>query len=92
MVAFLVGEHGFWAQGLQKLQRSGLGVVGCRLLRVRVQYLRFMGSRAWAQLLHSMWNSPRPGVKSVSPALSGGFLSTVLPGKSPEVTTLEVSE
>ena len=30
-----------------------------------------------------MWNLSGPGIKPVSPALAGGFLSTTLPGKSP---------
>ena len=34
------------------------------------------------ELLHGMWNLPRPGNELVSPALSGGFLSTVSPRKS----------
>ena len=38
------------------------------------------GSRA--QLLHSMWDLPGPGIKPVTPALAGGFLTTVPPGKS----------
>ena len=29
-----------------------------------------------------MWNLSRPGIKPMSPALAGGFLSTVPPGKS----------
>ena len=29
-----------------------------------------------------MWNVPGPGIELVSPALAGGFLSTVPPGKS----------
>ena len=29
-----------------------------------------------------MWNLPRPGIEPVSPALTGGFLSTLPPGKS----------
>ena len=37
---------------------------------------------AQAQLLHGMWALPGPGVKPVSPALAGGFLSTAPPGKS----------
>ena len=40
------------------------------------------GSRAQAQLLRSTWNLPRPGIELVSPALAGGFLSTVPPEKS----------
>ena len=54
------------------------------------------GTGSWAQLLHSMWNFPGPGIEPTPPALAGGFLtagpsgksgSTVLttrvPGKSP---------
>ena len=37
---------------------------------------------AWAQSLCDMWNPPGPGIEPVSPALAGGFLSTVPPGKS----------
>ena len=29
-----------------------------------------------------MWNLPRPGLEPTSPALAGGFLTTVPPGKS----------
>ena len=35
-----------------------------------------------------MWNLPRPGFESVSPALVGGFLTTGLPGKSKEICFL----
>ena len=31
-----------------------------------------------------MWDLPRPGLEPVSPALAGGFLTTVPPGKDPE--------
>ena len=30
-----------------------------------------------------MWDLPGPGLEPVSPALAGGFLTTVPPGKSP---------
>ena len=36
---------------------------------------------AWAWLLLGMWYLPRPGIKSVSPALAGGFFTTEPPGK-----------
>ena len=29
-----------------------------------------------------MWNLPRPGIESMSPALAGGFLTTRPPGES----------
>ena len=35
-----------------------------------------------AKLLYGLWNLPRPGIKSESPALAGGFLSTAPQGKS----------
>ena len=38
---------------------------------------------AQAQLLHGMWDLPGPGLKPVSPALAGRFLTTVPPGKPP---------
>ena len=37
------------------------------------------GSRA--QLLRGMWDLPRPGLESVSPALAGRFSTTAPPGK-----------
>ena len=38
------------------------------------------GSRAL--LLRGMWDFPGPGIKPMSPALAGGFLTSVPPGKS----------
>ena len=32
-----------------------------------------------------MWDLPGPGLEPVSPALAGGFLTTVPPGKSQQV-------
>ena len=37
---------------------------------------------AFSLLARRMWNLPGPGIKPMSPAFSGGFLSTVLAGKS----------
>ena len=37
-----------------------------------------------------MWDLPGPGLEPVSPALAGGFLTTVPPGK-PEAQVLDVS-
>ena len=39
------------------------------------------GARAY--LLPGMWDLPGPGLEPVSPALAGGFLTTVPPGKPP---------
>ena len=32
-----------------------------------------------------MWNLPQPGIKPVSPAIAGGFLTTGPPGKFKQV-------
>ena len=55
----------------------GLSSCGLRALE-----LRLSSCGTWAQLLHGMWDLPRPGLKPVSPALAGGFLTTAPPGKS----------
>ena len=51
-----------------------------------LQWLWFLGSRvascaAQAQLLLDRWDLPRPGIKPVSPAFAGGFLTTGPAGK-----------
>ena len=59
-------------------------VVACRLSSCGPQALecRLSSCGAQAQLLCSMWDLPRPGIEPMSPALAGGFLTTVPPGKS----------
>ena len=42
---------------------------------------RLSSCGAQAQLLHSMWDLPRPGLEPMSPALAGRFLTTGPPGK-----------
>ena len=42
---------------------------------------RLSSCGARAQLLHGMWDLPGPGLEPMSPALAGGFLTTVPPGK-----------
>ena len=54
----------------------GLSSCGSRALERRLS-----SSGARALLLHGMWDLPRPGLKPVSPALAGGFLTTEPPGK-----------
>ena len=44
---------------------------------------RLSSCDAWAQLLRDMWDLPGPGHEPVSSALTGGFLTTAPPGKSP---------
>ena len=44
--------------------------------------LEFSSGGTGALLLHGMWNLPGPGIKPLSLALAGGFLSAASPGKS----------
>ena len=47
--------------------------------RLQTRRLSNCGSRA--QLLHGMWDLPRPGLEPVSPALAGRLPTTAPPGK-----------
>ena len=49
--------------------------------RLQTRRLSSCGSRA--QLLHGMWDLPRPGLEPMSPALAGRFSTTAPPGKPP---------
>ena len=48
------------------------------------------GSRA--QLLRGMWDLPRPGLKPMSPASAGRFLTTVPPAKPPTLIYLNLNK
>ena len=50
--------------------------------RLQTRRLSSCGSRA--QLLHDMWDLPKPGLEPVSPALAGKLSTTVPPGKPRE--------
>ena len=52
----------------------------------RLQTRRLSSRGARAQLLHGMWDLPRPGLESVSPALAGRLPTTAPPGKPPIFT------
>ena len=54
------------------------GLISCGL---RALEHRLSSCGAWAQLLCGMCDFPGPGIEPVSPALAGGFLTTVPPGK-----------
>ena len=47
----------------------------------RLQTCRLGSCGSRAQLLHSMWDLPRPGLEPVSPALAGRLSTTAPPGK-----------
>ena len=55
-----------------------LGLSGCGSWALEH---RLSSCDAQAYLLHGMWDLPGPGLKPVSPALAGGFLTTVPPWK-----------
>ena len=57
----------------------GAQALGTRVSVVVARGLSSCGSRA--QLLRGMWDLPGPGLKPMSPALAGGFLTTAPPGK-----------
>ena len=65
------------ARGLQQLWHVGFSSCGSWALECRLS-----SCGAQAQLLHSMWDLPGPGLEPMSPALAGRFLTTVPPGKS----------
>ena len=47
----------------------------------RLQTCRLSSCGSRAQLLHGMWDLPRPGLEPVSPALAGRLSTTAPPGK-----------
>ena len=73
---------GAWAPGTQASVVVACGLSSCGLQALE-RRLSSCGTRA--SLLRGMWDLPGPGLKPVSPALAGGFLATVPPGKSPDI-------
>ena len=55
---------------------------GFSCCRERALEHRLSSCGAGAQMLHGLWNLPRPGINPMSPALAGRFLSTGSPEKS----------
>ena len=71
--------NGFSCCGAWALGAQASVVVACRLSSC--------GARA--QLLRGMWDLPGPGIKPMSPALAGRFLTTAPPGKSLLINLLQ---
>ena len=73
-----------WSRALGTLASvvvaHGLSSCGSQALERRLS-----SCGAQAQLLHGMWDLPGPGLEPMSPALAGGFLTTVPPGKSEHI-------
>ena len=63
--------------------RGPLTIAATLAAEHRLQTRRLSSCGSQAQLLHGMWDPPRPGLEPVSPALAGRFSTTVPPGKPP---------
>ena len=74
-VASPAADHRLQRQGLQYLQQVGSFGLGA----LEHTGSSSCGVKAW--LSNRMWDLPGPGMESTPPALAGGFLSTVPPGK-----------
>ena len=70
---------GEWASHCGGFSCCGAWALGAWASVVVARGLSSCGTRA--QLLRDMWNLPGPGLEPMSPALAGGFLTTVPPGK-----------
>ena len=68
-----------WVTDVQALVIVACGLSSCGWWALELR-LSNCGTRA--QLLCAIWNHPGPGMGPVSPALEGGFVSTVPPGMS----------
>ena len=84
-LSLVVVSRGYSSCGACASHCGGFSCCGARALGTRASVvvargLSSCGSRA--QLLHDMWDLPRPGLEPMSPALAGGFLTTAPPRKS----------
>ena len=65
--------------------RGPLSIAASLVAEHRLQTSRLSSCGSRAQLLHGMWDLPRPGLEPVSPALAGRFSATAPPGKPHDV-------
>ena len=61
--------------------RGLLTIAASLVAEHRLQMRRLSSCGSQAQLLHGMWDPPRPGLEPVSPALAGRLSTTASPGK-----------
>ena len=73
---------GFSLRWLLLLQSTGSRLMGFNSCGSQALECRLSSCGTQAEVLRGMWDLPRPGLKPVSPALAGRFLTTALPGKS----------
>ena len=74
---------GVWASrcgGFSCCRARGSRCAGFSSCGSRALECRLSSCGAWAYLLCGMWDLPRPGLERMSPALAGGFLTTVPQG------------
>ena len=64
--------------------RGPLTIVASLVAEHRLQTRRLSSCGSRAQLLHGMWDLPRPGPEPASPALAGR-LSTTAPPRKPHI-------
>ena len=69
--------------------RGSLTIAASLVAEHRLQTRRLSSCGSRAQLLRGMWDLPRPGLKTVSPALAGRFSTTAPPGKPSVVFHLQ---
>ena len=72
-------SHGKW--GPLFIAVHGPTVAASLVAEHRLQTRRLSSCGSRAQLLHGMWDHPRPGLEPVSPALAGRLSTTAPPGK-----------
>ena len=71
--------------------REPLTIVASLVAEHRLQTCRLSNCGSRAQLLHGMWDLPRPGLEPMSPALAGRFSTTAPPGKPYHVVLIIVA-
>ena len=90
----------FLCEGFLQLRRAGatlhavcgpLTVAASLVAEHKLQTRRLSSCGARAQMLHGMWDLPRPGLEPVSPALAGRFSTTVPPGKPQLIVTESIN-
>ena len=67
--------------------RRPLTIVASLVAEHRLQTCRLSNCGSRPQLLHGMWDLPRPGLEPMSPTLAGRF-STTAPPRKPKSTFL----
>ena len=70
--------------------RGPLTMAASLVAEHRLQMCRLSNCGSRAKLLRGMWDLPRPGLETVSPALAGRFSTTAPPGKPPSYLFLNI--